>query len=151
MVLDELVRPANAVLNYHTRFSGITAEMLAPVATTRADVVPRLRALLTADTLLVGHSLENDLRALKLLHGRVIDTVHLFQHPRGLPYRSALRILAERCALRLHGRSIYAPYPLPHYFVRYPWSRALTCMQDPALWLASLSVNASDSRVRAES
>jgi RNA exonuclease 1 len=47
----------------------------------------------------VGHALENDFKALKLLHGNVIDTVILFPHPRGLPYRSALRILVQRYAL----------------------------------------------------
>lgn len=44
----------------------------------------------------MGHSLENDLQALKLMHTRVIDTCVLFPHPRGPPYRSSLRHLAQK-------------------------------------------------------
>ena len=41
-------------------------------------------------------SLENDLKALKVVHSRVLDTVLLFPHPKGLPYRSALKVLAAK-------------------------------------------------------
>jgi RNA exonuclease 1 len=44
----------------------------------------------------VGHSLENDLRALKLVHERCVDTALLFPHPRGLPYKNSLKHLAKR-------------------------------------------------------
>ena len=37
--------------------------------------------------LFIGHGLENDLRALKILHSRVIDTSLVFPHFYGLPYR----------------------------------------------------------------
>jgi hypothetical protein len=50
------------------RFSGITAETLAPVKTTLEDVQWHLRQLLPASAILVGHSLENDLRALHVRH-----------------------------------------------------------------------------------
>jgi len=33
-----------------------------------------MQQLLSEKTIIVGHSLENDLRALKLVHKRVIDT-----------------------------------------------------------------------------
>jgi RNA exonuclease 1 len=39
----------------------------------------------------VGHAVENDVKALKVLHGNIIDTAMLFPHPRGPPYKSALR------------------------------------------------------------
>ena len=45
--------------------------------------------------MLVGHSLENDLKALKIVHERVVDTSVLFPHPRGYPFRRGLRALAE--------------------------------------------------------
>jgi hypothetical protein len=38
----------------------------------------------------LGHGLENDLRALKILHSRVIDTSLVFPHFYGLPYRKML-------------------------------------------------------------
>jgi RNA exonuclease 1 len=48
-------------------------------------------------TVLIGHGLENDLKALRLVHpaGRVIDTAQLYPHPKGLPYRRALRFLVQ--------------------------------------------------------
>jgi DNA polymerase III epsilon subunit-like protein len=52
--------------------------------------------------LLVGHSLEADLNALRIVHTRVIDTTVLYPHPSALPYRQSLRNLA-----RMHlGRAI---------------------------------------------
>lgn len=48
------------------------------------------------ETILVGHSLENDLLALKISHNLVIDTAVLYKHPRGGSYKTALRILAKK-------------------------------------------------------
>ena len=47
------------------------------------------------ETILVGHSMENDLLALKISHDLVIDTAVLYKHPRG-SHKTALRILAKR-------------------------------------------------------
>lgn len=49
-----------------------------------------------ADTLLVGHALDNDLRVLRVLHGRVLDTSVMYPHPRGPPYKSALKVLCRK-------------------------------------------------------
>lgn len=48
------------------------------------------------DSILVGHSLENDLLALKISHDMIIDTSVLYKHPRGGSYKTALRVLAKR-------------------------------------------------------
>lgn len=48
----------------------------------------------------MGHSLENDLLALKICHGLVIDTAVLYKHPRGGSYKTALRVLTRRYLLR---------------------------------------------------
>lgn len=44
----------------------------------------------------IGHGLENDLRAIRVVHTTIIDTCQLFPHPRGLPFRLALRDLVAK-------------------------------------------------------
>lgn len=48
------------------------------------------------ETILIGHSLENDLLALRVSHDLVIDTAVLYKHPRGGSYKTALRVLARK-------------------------------------------------------
>uniref|UniRef100_A0A8C6K6Q4 Exonuclease domain-containing protein n=1 Tax=Nothobranchius furzeri TaxID=105023 RepID=A0A8C6K6Q4_NOTFU len=92
-VLDELVKPQSRVLNYLTKFSGITAAMLQPITTTLRVVQAKLRMLLPGDAVLVGHSLNNDLIALKLIHQHVIDTSLLYKKELGQKFK--LKVLAE--------------------------------------------------------
>jgi hypothetical protein len=74
VLLDQLVQPAAPVVDYLTRFSGLTAAMLCGVECTRAQAREKLLQLVPAQAVLVGHSLENDLKALGLVHERVLDT-----------------------------------------------------------------------------
>jgi RNA exonuclease 1 len=54
-----------------------------------------LLRLVSAEAILVGHSLDSDLRALRLYHRRCVDTAISYPHPRGYPLRLKLRKLAE--------------------------------------------------------
>ncbi|XP_077544503.1 exonuclease GOR-like [Haemaphysalis longicornis] len=92
-VYDSYVKPGSPVLDYNTAFSGITAAHLRNVHTTLQDVQGALLRLIHASTVLVGHGLENDLRVLRMVHDRVVDTAVVFPHHCGLPYRRSLRSL----------------------------------------------------------
>eukprot|EP00808_Paulinella_micropora_P004262 g21530.t1 len=96
VLYDTLVRPTHPVTNYLTRYSGLKEEDLKDVTVSLKDVQAKFKSLLNRHDILVGHSLENDLKALKLIHGRVIDTALLYPHPRGPPNKSSLKYLARK-------------------------------------------------------
>nr|XP_006129044.1 RNA exonuclease 1 homolog isoform X1 [Pelodiscus sinensis] len=93
VVYDTFVKPDNKVVDYNTRFSGVTEEDLENASITLRDVQAVLLNMFSADTILIGHSLESDLFALKLIHCTVVDTAVVFPHRLGLPYKRALRTL----------------------------------------------------------
>lgn len=53
-------------------------------------------SLIAPDTPLIGHGLENDLNAMRIIHPTLVDTVLLYPHRLGLPYRHGLKMLASR-------------------------------------------------------
>ncbi|OCT61617.1 RNA exonuclease 5 [Xenopus laevis] len=92
-IMDELVKPDNIIRDYMTRFSGITRKLLLPVKMKLKDVQHKLKSLLPPNAVLVGHSLDNDLRALQMIHPHVIDTALLFAREYGRKFR--LKFLAQ--------------------------------------------------------
>ena len=74
IVYETLVKPENAVLDHNTRFSGITEEKLQNVTTSLRDVQAILLNLFSNKTILIGHNMDSDLRAL-----RVSDSIKMIR------------------------------------------------------------------------
>ncbi|KAI9873005.1 MAG: hypothetical protein M1830_000946, partial [Pleopsidium flavum] len=96
VVMDELVKPEKPIIDYLTPYSGITAAKLKQVTTTLLDIQTRLLSMLHPRSILIGHSLNSDLNALKLTHPFIIDTSIIYQHPRGPPLKSSLKWLSQK-------------------------------------------------------
>ncbi|KAL1450430.1 hypothetical protein WDU94_002796 [Cyamophila willieti] len=69
LIYNTLVKPDCEIIDYNTKYS---------------------------DSIIVGHGLENDLRALKLIHSHIIDTSVLFPHAFGLPFRRSLKSIVSQ-------------------------------------------------------
>ncbi|KAK3797202.1 hypothetical protein RRG08_030429 [Elysia crispata] len=95
VIYDELVKPKNKILDYLTRYSGITKELLDPVTKTIEDVQQEIQKLLPADAILCGQSLNSDLLALKVFHPYVIDTSVIFNMSGNRRVKAGLRKLTQ--------------------------------------------------------
>lgn len=73
-VYESMVRPDNKIIDYLTKFSGITEEMMKTVTKTLAQVQREVGEILPDDAILVGQSLNCDLNAMRMMHPYVIDT-----------------------------------------------------------------------------
>eukprot|EP01036_Dinobryon_divergens_P026750 gene26750-35432_t len=96
VVLDTLVKPSEPIVDYKTAYSGISEKDLADVTVTLEQARLAFLRLVSSETILIGHSLESDLLALRLSHRKnCVDTALLFPHPLGFPRRLKLRQLAK--------------------------------------------------------
>lgn len=94
-VYDKIVLPDEPILDYCTRFSGMTETMMKSAKLKLKDVQRDLLKLVNEKTILVGHSLENDLKALRLFHKTLVDTSVVFPHQMGLPYKNSLKRIVK--------------------------------------------------------
>ncbi|QSZ32800.1 hypothetical protein DSL72_002380 [Monilinia vaccinii-corymbosi] len=114
-LLDILVRPYGEILDLNSRYSGVyshditsaipysfpSAQPISPtegklrIVDSPAIARSLLFAFLTPSTPIIGHGLENDLNATRLIHPTIIDTALLFPHKAGLPYRNGLKMLMQ--------------------------------------------------------
>jgi RNA exonuclease 1 len=92
-IYDAIVKPDAQILDYNTRWSGLNERSFDNSSKNLAQIQKDLLGIIHRGTILIGHSLESDFKALKIIHKNVIDTSVVFPHKLGLPYKRALRNL----------------------------------------------------------
>ena len=94
-VIDMLVKPKDKVTWLKTEHSGIDEEMMASATKTLQDAHEALRKHIRPGTIIVGHDLTNDFRAMRFAHPWIIDTALLYPlNDRG--GRSGLKELVKK-------------------------------------------------------
>ncbi|XP_062380742.1 RNA exonuclease 1 homolog [Sardina pilchardus] len=106
VIYDTFVQPESEVIDYNTRFSGVTEKDVRATSVHLTDVQNTLLKFITSDTILIGHELENDLCAIKLLHGVVVDTSVVFPHRLGPPHKLELHHLTADYLRRIIQESV---------------------------------------------
>ncbi len=118
LLFDVFVRTYGVVLDLNTRFSGVMRQAYVSAMPhssahsqpgkgsiegnelQKVDSPAAARQLLfdliSPETPVIGHAIENDLNVLRIIHPFVVDTVLLYPHPRGLPVRFGLKILSQK-------------------------------------------------------
>ena len=124
LLVDVLVRPQGTIIDLNSRFSGVWPEHFAnaipyyqwnsdppppppenwkegdppplPVVDSPKKARELLCSYLTPSTPLIGHAIENDLNTTRICHPSIIDTMLLYPHPRGLPFRYGLKMLSKK-------------------------------------------------------
>lgn len=116
-LIDVLVQPIGEVLDLNSMYSGVFPSDLAdavpwakdweasPQQPNERKVLRKvsspqaardlLFSIISPDTILIGHGLENDLNAMRIVHPKIVDTILLYPHRRGLPIRMSLKALME--------------------------------------------------------
>ncbi|KAK6514384.1 RNA exonuclease 3 [Arthrobotrys conoides] len=98
-IVDILVQPYGEILDLNTRFSGVTQEQFDTALPYSSSSLPNkddpkilLRASspleardilfthIDSSTIIIGHSLDNDLKCMRIIHPRVVDTALLYRH-----------------------------------------------------------------------
>uniref|UniRef100_A0A7E4UXH7 Exonuclease domain-containing protein n=1 Tax=Panagrellus redivivus TaxID=6233 RepID=A0A7E4UXH7_PANRE len=100
-ILDLLIKPPGRLLDTNYRFSGLKPEDVLNAKLNLAEAQQRLFQLVNRDSILIGHSLESDLKAMRIVHKNVIDTAVLFPHKMGPPLKRALKNLSAEILMEI--------------------------------------------------
>ena len=97
------------------RFSGITADTLRNVTDKLSTIQAALLTMFNQETILIGHSLESDLKSLHIFHDKIVDTSLIFPHAGGGTKKRALRTLAAEFLKKIIQNESNLKF---HYFIQ---------------------------------
>lgn len=100
-ILDEIIKPPGELLDTNFRFSGLGENEVLNAKLNLAGAQERFFELINRDSILIGHSLESDLKSMRIVHRNVIDTSVLFPHRLGPPYKRALKNLSSEILMEI--------------------------------------------------
>lgn len=102
-VLDVFIKTKSDIIDYNTRWSGIDKEIYEKSQKVGLEEAQQLLFDLmileedaSRNSILAGHSLENDLKVMRIVYDRCIDTSLLYDHPKGTSYKYSLKFLAQK-------------------------------------------------------
>ncbi|XP_029409124.2 uncharacterized protein LOC115066649 [Bactrocera dorsalis] len=97
LVYDQYVQPSTDIVDYWMYYAdnSRTDKLESRSFKRLTDVQQDLIELIDADTILIGHCLEHELRVLRILHNNIVDIAIEFAHPLGLFPGRSLQNLAE--------------------------------------------------------
>ncbi|KAK2101216.1 RNA exonuclease 1 [Saguinus oedipus] len=109
VVYNIFVKLDNVIMDYTIRFSGVTEADLADTSPGHCDLMLHyvqavLLSMCSANTILIIHSLQSDLLALKVIHSTIVDTSVLFPQCLCLPCKWSLRNLMATTSDRYPGQ-----------------------------------------------
>ncbi|KJH41001.1 hypothetical protein DICVIV_13028 [Dictyocaulus viviparus] len=77
-VIDCVFHPDHDLVDPNTQYSGLSEEEIESSSMTLSDARDLLFEVVNSNKILIGHGLENDLKALRIVHDAVVDTSLLF-------------------------------------------------------------------------
>ncbi|KAK3346927.1 exonuclease, partial [Lasiosphaeria hispida] len=111
-LIDTYVKPEEVVTDYRTEFSGISRRTMCE-AERNGNLVygwqaarDALLEFVDVDTILVGHALHNDLKVLRLVHSKIVDSSVLTTEAAWKELRMRRRWGLKRLAMEFVGRDI---------------------------------------------
>lgn len=100
-VFDILVRPKGEILDLNTRWSGVAE--IKEEALSFEDSISLLGEVIDSNTVMVGHGLENDMNAMRLIHTKIVDTAILYPKHKATP---TFRYSLKQLSFQYLGRNI---------------------------------------------
>ncbi|KJH40575.1 exonuclease [Dictyocaulus viviparus] len=96
-VIDRVFRTDHGLVDPNTQYSELTAEEIESSDMSLEYVRDLLFEVVNSNTILIGHGLENDLEAMRIVHDAVVDISVLFSRSdaKGRCFRRSLKSLAK--------------------------------------------------------